>query len=59
MDAYEVDDWLRAAVADAERRGVPELRPLLEGLARATRGLREADRAARGEGTNPPQVPHG
>ena len=37
-----VDTWLALAVADAERRGLPELRPLLEGLARATRSLREA-----------------
>ena len=39
----EVDRWLRAAVEDAERRGLPELRPLLEGLAQATVALRAAD----------------
>jgi hypothetical protein len=38
-----VDRWLRAAVADADRRGLPELRPLLEGLAQATITLRAAD----------------
>jgi hypothetical protein len=38
-----VDRWLRAAVEDAERRGLPELRPLLEGLAQATVALRSAD----------------
>jgi hypothetical protein len=38
-----VDRWLRAAVADAERRGIPDLEPLLEGLARATVTLRAAD----------------
>ena len=38
-----IDDWLAAATADAERRGIPELRPLLEGLARATSALRAAD----------------
>lgn len=38
-----VDDWLNAAIADAERRGLPELKPLLEGLAQATRALRDAD----------------
>jgi hypothetical protein len=42
-----VDGWLRSAVEDAERRGLPALRPLLEALARATAGLREADRQAR------------
>ena len=38
-----VDAWLRAAVDDAERRGLPELKALLEALARATRALRAAD----------------
>ncbi|HVH27243.1 MAG TPA: hypothetical protein VM818_10800 [Vicinamibacterales bacterium] len=38
-----IDDWLRAAIADAERRGLPELKPQLEALARSTRLLREAD----------------
>jgi hypothetical protein len=38
-----VDAWLKAAVADAERRGVPELKPLLEAIARATEALRAAD----------------
>jgi hypothetical protein len=38
-----VDRWLRAAVADAERRGLPELTPLLDGLAQATAALRAAD----------------
>ena len=37
-----VDEWLKAAVADAERRGLPELKPLLEGLAQATKALRTA-----------------
>ena len=38
-----IDAWLRAAIDDAERRGLPELKPLLEALARATRALRAAD----------------
>jgi hypothetical protein len=38
-----VGRWLRAAVEDAERRGLPELRPLLEGLAESTIALRKAD----------------
>jgi hypothetical protein len=38
-----VDAWLNAAIADAERRGLPELAPLLDALARATRALRAAD----------------
>jgi len=39
----DLDDWLKDALADAERRGLTELRPLLETLARATRALRVAD----------------
>jgi hypothetical protein len=38
-----IDAWLQAAIADAERRGLPGLKPLLEALARATQTLREAD----------------
>lgn len=41
------DAWLRAAIADAERRGLPELKPLLEALARATSALRAADFSVR------------
>jgi hypothetical protein len=35
--------WLENAIQDAERRGLPALRPLLEALARSTSGLRTAD----------------
>jgi hypothetical protein len=35
--------WLDHAVQDAERRGLPALKPLLEGLARATTSLRMAE----------------
>ena len=38
-----VADWLAAAIADAERRGLPELKPMLETLARSTETLRRAD----------------
>ena len=38
-----VESWLKAAIADAEQRGLPELKPLLEALARATNALRAAD----------------
>jgi hypothetical protein len=38
-----IDAWLQAAVADAERRGLPELKPILETLAKATAALRAAD----------------
>lgn len=38
-----VKTWLENAVRDAERRGVPLLRPLLETLAGATLVLRAAD----------------
>ena len=38
-----IEAWLQAAIADAEKRGLPELKPLLEGLARSTQALRAAD----------------
>jgi hypothetical protein len=38
-----IEAWLQAAVADAERRGLPALKPLLDTLAQATRVLRDAD----------------
>lgn len=44
-----VNDWLAAASADADRRGLTELKPLLESLAQSTAALREEDRTARAE----------
>jgi hypothetical protein len=38
-----LEAWVTNAIADAERRGLPELRPLIEALAQATRALRAAD----------------
>ena len=38
-----IESWLQAAIADAEKRGLPELKPILETLARATKALRAAD----------------
>jgi hypothetical protein len=38
-----IEAWLHAAVADAEKRGLSELKSLLEGLAQSTRALRLAD----------------
>jgi hypothetical protein len=45
-----VDEWLKAAVADAERRGLPELKAVLEGLANAARALRDAGLGGRADG---------
>jgi len=39
----DVTEWLEEAVTDAQRRGLPDLRPLLENLAQATAFLRSAD----------------
>ena len=39
----DVDAWLAAAIADAERRGLGELKPMLETLARSLTALRAAD----------------
>jgi hypothetical protein len=51
-----IKTWLEAATLDAERRGLPALKPLLEALARSTAVLRAADwnDDARGETS-----PHG
>ena len=38
-----IKTWLDWAVRDAERRGVPALKPLLETLARTTVALRSGD----------------
>jgi hypothetical protein len=38
-----LDTWLAAAQSDAETRGLLELGPLLETLARSTAALRAAD----------------
>ena len=38
-----IAEWLVAAKADAEARGLPELIPMLDGLAQATERLRNAD----------------
>jgi hypothetical protein len=38
-----IDEWLRHALHDADRRELPALRPLLEGLATSTKALRAAD----------------
>lgn len=36
----DIDAWLVAVQADADRRGLPELKPMLATLAAATRLLR-------------------
>jgi hypothetical protein len=38
-----IESWLEVAVADAERRGLPNLKPLLEALAKATAALRASE----------------
>jgi hypothetical protein len=51
----QTDAWLAAACADADRRGLSDLKPLLETLARSTAALRKADdeHAARAAGAPP------
>ena len=39
----ELEEWLELAVADAERRGLADLKPLLRTLGAATAALRAAD----------------
>ena len=38
-----IDTWLQNAIADADRRGLPELKPILETLAKAVNAVRAAD----------------
>jgi aspartyl-tRNA(Asn)/glutamyl-tRNA(Gln) amidotransferase subunit A len=45
----QIDDWLTSACADADRRRVAGMRPLLEPLARSTAALREMDRLVRAQ----------
>ena len=45
----DLQEWLRSACADADRRGLPELKPLLEALVRSTLSLRRADDELRAE----------
>ena len=53
----DINDWLAAACADADRRGLSELKPLLESLARSTTALRAADAAASEENGAPSPDP--
>jgi len=38
-----IDHWLQTALAEAERRNLPALKPLLEALGRSLQTLRAAD----------------
>jgi len=38
-----IETWLQAALADAEQRGLHDLKPLLEALAKATAALRASE----------------
>jgi len=49
-----IDSWLKTAIADAERRGLPEMKAGLEALARAAQALRNADFNLRANGEPPP-----
>jgi hypothetical protein len=49
----KLETWLRNATADAEQRRLPELKPLLEGLAQATQALRGADFSERADDDRP------
>jgi hypothetical protein len=48
-----IESWLAAAIADAERRGMPGLKPMLETLARSTAALRAADARVSGSAAQP------
>jgi hypothetical protein len=38
-----IETWLQTALADAEQRGLPDLKPLLEALAKTTAALRASE----------------
>ena len=48
-----VAEWLVMAKADALKRGLPDLVPALEGLAKATESLRAADWNDHADGATP------
>jgi hypothetical protein len=50
-----IETWLQTAIAEAERRGLPDLKPLLETLAQAMRALRAADFNEHPAGRQPPR----
>jgi len=54
----DVHSWLQHALADAESRGLAQLKPLLEGLARSTRALRDADRELEHPAASDDDDPH-
>ena len=37
-----IENWLKGAILDAEARGLPALKPILETIARSTAALRAA-----------------
>ena len=49
----DVEAWLARVRADAEARGLTALVPLLEGLAKSTAALRDADREFRHNDDDP------
>jgi hypothetical protein len=59
MDERSLADWIAFARVDADRRGLPALKPLLGGLEAAARELRLADwnDDFRGTGSQRPQHP--
>jgi hypothetical protein len=50
------DAWLEAACGDADRRGLPELKPLLTSLAATMRAIRAADWNDAAEGSPAPSA---
>jgi hypothetical protein len=51
-----IEAWLRTALEDAQRRGLTDLKPLLESLARATEALRAADFNVSASGSHQPSA---
>jgi len=47
----QIEAWLAAAIEDAERRELPDLKALLETLARSTAALRAAEAQFQAQGS--------
>lgn len=50
-----IETWLQTSIADAEQRGLPDLKPLLEALAKATAALRASEITRLRPAGEPPQ----
>ena len=58
MTRFSLDSWKAWAIADAERRGLNGLKPILEALAASTARLRATEWQRALDSPEPPDSPH-